>query len=119
MQEREREKAPPNKFTKNQKSNLRRKKRLIEARANPENNWSLIFLCKKARKALRQINNIRKKLRIVVEEAQKPGLEKPVREKLHAEIDRLSAILKTKQYFYEQVKQHFGRWTIQGSNLFH
>ena len=68
---------------------------------------------------MRQINNIRKKLRIVVEEAQKPGLEKPVRERLHAEIDRLSAILKTKQYFYEQVKQHFGRWTIQGSNLFH
>ena len=40
-----------------------------------------------------------------MEEAQKPGLEKPVREKLHTEIDRLSAILNTKQYFYEQARK--------------
>jgi len=50
------------KFTKNQKSNLRRKTRLIEARQNSNDNWSLRILMKRVRKCLRQIINKREEL---------------------------------------------------------
>lgn len=51
------------KFTKNQKSNLRRKTRLMEARQNSNDNWSLRILMKRVRKCLRQIINKREELR--------------------------------------------------------
>lgn len=51
------------KFTKNQKSNLRRKTGLKEARQNSNDNWSLRILMKRVRKCLRQIINKREELR--------------------------------------------------------
>ena len=93
------------KFTKNQKSNLRRKKRLIEARKNPDDNWSLIYFTKKARKQLRQINNYRRRLNSLNEKLENPQLTFEGREKLCLEIKKLESIISTKQHFYVKARK--------------
>ena len=59
------------------------KKRLIEARENPTDNWFLVTLTKRARKCLRQLSNNRRKLAKLVEEAGKPNIQPNERERLH------------------------------------
>ena len=93
------------KFTKNQKANLRRKKRLIEARKNPDDNWSLIYFTKKARKQLRQINNYRRRLNSLNEKLENPQLTFEEREKLCLEIKKLESIISTKQHFYVEARK--------------
>ena len=41
----------------------------------------------------------------LVEEAGKPNIEPTEREWLHSEINKVSNIIKTKQYFYEEARK--------------